>query len=180
MWNLDKIHKIGELVAASAVVLSLLFVGFEIQQNNETQKRLTTRSLARDWGYAVESLQEPELACIWLRMWNGSSDLTARETVQIEMFFWRVFKVHEEIHYQYMEGEMDASVWTGFKNTIIGSAKNQAFRDWWSGYRSTFGDRFRKHMDDIIAATSVRSDPGMVGVSCDSPVVDSQAEAGAQ
>ena len=59
MWNLDKIHKIGELVAASAVVLSLLFVGFEIQHNNETQKRLTTRSLARDWGYAVESLQEP-------------------------------------------------------------------------------------------------------------------------
>ena len=75
---------------------------------------------------------------------------------------------------------MDASVWTGFNNTIIGSAKNQAFRDWWSGYRSTFGDRFRKHMDDIIAATSVRSDPGMVGVSCDSPVGGSQAEAGAQ
>ena len=64
MWNLDKIHKVGELLAAIAVVLSLLFVGYEIQQNNETQKRLTTRSLARDWGYSVESLQDPDMA--WL------------------------------------------------------------------------------------------------------------------
>ena len=64
MWNLDKIHKVGELIAAAAVVLSLLFVGYEIRQNNETQIRLTTRSLARDWGYAVESLQESE--CMYL------------------------------------------------------------------------------------------------------------------
>ena len=110
MWNLDKIHKVGELVAAAAVVVSLLFVGYEIQQNNETQKRLTTRSLARDWSYAVESLQEPELACLWLRMWNGSTDLSAREKLQIEMLLWRVYKVHEEIHFQYLEGEMDESV----------------------------------------------------------------------
>ena len=85
MWNLDKIHKVGELTAAIAVVVSLLFVGYEIQENNQTQKRLTTRSLARDWSYAVSSLQESELACLWLRMWNGSADLSAREKIQIEM-----------------------------------------------------------------------------------------------
>ncbi len=33
MWNLDKIHKVGELIAAAAVVVSLLFVGYEVQQN---------------------------------------------------------------------------------------------------------------------------------------------------
>ncbi len=32
MWNLDSIHKIGELVAAVAVVISLLFAGLEVQQ----------------------------------------------------------------------------------------------------------------------------------------------------
>jgi len=176
MWNLDKIHKVGELIAATAVVLSLLFVGYEIKQNNETQKRLTTRSLARDWGYAVESLQKSELACIYFRMWNGSGDLTERERVQINMLFWRVFKVHEEIHYQYLDGEMDESVWTGFKNTIAGSAANQAFRDWWSDYRATFGDRFRGHMDSMIASTPVLADMKMVSVNCDRQADDNQTE----
>ena len=180
MWKLGKIHKVGELVAAAAVVTSLLFVGYEIQQNNETQKRLTTRSLARDWSNANESLQDSELACIWLRMWHGSGDLTATESMQIEMLFWRVFKVHEEIHYQYLEGEMDESVWIGFRNTTASSAANQGFRDWWSDYRMTFGNRFRQHMDDLIADTPVRSNPDMVGVSCDSRAVDSQSEASRQ
>ena len=176
MWNLDKIHKVGELIAAAAVVLSLIFVGYEIRQNNETQKRLTTRSLARDWGYAVESLQESELACIYFRMWNGSGDLTEREQVQINMLFWRVFKVHEEIHYQYLDGEMDESVWTGFKNTIASSAANQAFRDWWADYRVTFGDRFRGHMDTMIASTPVLPDMNMVSVDCDTQVDDNQTK----
>ena len=42
MLNLDKIHKIGELAAAIAVVISPLFVGMEIQQNNQIQKQLAT------------------------------------------------------------------------------------------------------------------------------------------
>ncbi len=177
---MDKIHKVGKLVAAVAVITSLLFVGYEIQQNNETQRRLTTRSLSRDWSNANASLQDSELACIWLRMWNGRGDLTATEAVQIGMLFWRVFKVHEEIHYQYLEGEMDESVWIGFKNTTAESAANQGFRDWWSGYRMTFGSRFRQHMDDMIAGTPVRANPDMVGISCDSPADDSQTEGGGQ
>ena len=170
MWNLKKIHRVGELLAAVAVVVSLIFVGYEIQQNNETQKRLTTRSLARDWSNTVESLQESELACLYLRMWTGSTDLTAREELQVEMLLWRVYKVHEEIHYQFIEGEMDESVFSGFRNTTSIAAANQAFRDWWSRFQSTFGERFRNHMDDMIAATPVRPYTRTMNVSCDNPV----------
>jgi hypothetical protein len=177
VWKLNKIHKVGELIAAAAVVVSLLFVGYEVQQNNETQKRLTTRSLARDWSFAVESLQEPELACLYLRMWTGSSDLTPRESLQVNMLLWRVYKVHEEFHYQYLDGEMDESVWTGFRNTTLLAASNQAFRDWWSNYRDTFGDRFRQHMDDMIATTPVRPRATM-NASCDGPVEDNTSETG--
>ena len=170
MWNLKKIHRVGELLAAVAVVVSLIFVGYKIQQYNETQKRLTTRSLARDWSNTVESLQDGELACLYLRMWTGSTDLTAREELQVEMLFWRVYRVHEEIHYQFVEGEMDESVWTGFRNTTSGAVARQAFRDWWSGYRSTFGDRFRNHIDDMIATTPLRPRQVIMNKSCDDPV----------
>lgn len=147
-------------------MISLLFVGYEIQQNNKTQKRLTTRSLARDWSNAVESLQGSELACLWLRMWNESGDLTAREEMQIQMLMWRVYKVHEEIHFQYLEGERDESVWIGFRNTTSGAAKNKAFREWWSGFRLTFGDRFQRHMDDMIAAAPLNEIPPGSSVDC--------------
>jgi hypothetical protein len=58
MWKLGKIHKIGELVAAIAVVTSLLFVGIEIQQNNQIQSQTATRSLVRDWSDAIAAYME--------------------------------------------------------------------------------------------------------------------------
>ena len=169
MWNLDKIHKVGELWAAVAVVTSLLFVGYEIQQNNETQKRLTTRSLARDWGYSVESLQDPDMACLYLRMWNSSGDLTRRESMQINMLLWRIYKVHEEIQYQYVEGEMDESVWVGFKAATAGAATNPAFRSWWADYKWSFGDRFRDHMEGLIDESTLNADRIERNVDCDAP-----------
>jgi hypothetical protein len=169
VWNLDKVHKVGELLAAVAVVISLLFVGYEIRQNNETQKRLTTRSLARDWSYAVESLQDPDMACLYIRKWGSSADLTAQETMQINMLLWRVYKVHEEIQYQYLEGEVDESVWIGFRNATIAGARNQAFRGWWEDFRWSFGDRFKAYMDDLIATEPLVEIAGVLNIDCDAP-----------
>ena len=68
MKNLDSVHKFGELAAAIAVVLSLLFVGYEVQQNGVAQKQLATRSLVRDWSDAVATLEDPDLACLSHRL----------------------------------------------------------------------------------------------------------------
>ena len=174
MWNLDKIHKIGELAAAIAVVASLVFVGYEIQQNNAAQKRLTTRSLARDWNTTVETLQHPDIACIYHRMWYGDNDLTVREARQIDTFLWRIYKVHEEFHYQFVEGELDESVWSGFRNMQIIAAANERFREWWRNYRMTFGERFRNHMDESISQTPLRDSTGMTSMDCEDPVSQSR------
>ena len=64
MWNLDSIHKVGELTAAVAVVISLVFVGIQVRQNTEIQKQLATRSLARDWNTPRLLIRTPSwLAC---------------------------------------------------------------------------------------------------------------------
>jgi len=52
----------AEIVSAIAVVASLLFVGFEVQQSNDIEKQLATRSLVRDWSDAAAAYSDPELA----------------------------------------------------------------------------------------------------------------------
>ncbi len=170
MWNLDKTHKVGELVAAAAVVASLIFVGIEVQQNNKIQKQQATRSLARDWNDAMAAYLDPDLACLFVRLMNENENLTLREATQIEVLFWRLYKVHEEMHYQYQEGMIDESVWGGFTYTISREASFQGFRDWWAGYRKTFSARFRNYMDELIAATPVDPEAYFLGKTCDAPV----------
>ena len=170
MWNLDSIHKIGELIAAIAVVVSLLFVGVEVQQNNQIQKQQATRSLVRDWSDAITAYTDPELACLFVRLGNDRANLTAQEATQIEAVLWRLYKVHEELHYQHEQGMIDESVWSGFRQLQIVQASYESYRVWWLGYQKTFSPRFRKHMDKIMAATPVNPEPYFLNMECDTPV----------
>jgi len=170
MWNLDTIHKIGELIAAIAVVISLLFVGVEVQQNNNIQKQQATRSLARDWSDATAAYQDPEIACLFVRLGNDRANLTAQEATQIEAVLWRIYKVHEEMHYQYLEGMIDESVWSGFRRLTVIEASYESYRVWWLGYQRTFSPRFREHMDAILAESPVNADPYFLNMECDTPV----------
>ena len=169
-WNLDKGHKTAEMVAAIAVVLSLIFVGLEIQQNNEIQKQMATRSLARDWSNAVASYQDPEISCLWLRLMTDRNNLTGREANQIETALWRIYKVYEEFHYQSEQGMIDESVWGGFQRTNLIAVSNEGFRAWYKIYGKTFSTRFQRYMDELIATTPVNPKPYFAEITCDTPV----------
>ena len=172
MWNLDRVHKIGELVAAIAVVISLLFVGIEISRNNSIQRQQATRSLSRDWSDVIASFQDPELACLFIRLGNDRAKLTAQEATQIEAVIWRIYKVYEEFHYQHGQGMIDESVWRGFKQLIVTEQSFGSYRVWWGGYQKTFSPRFRNFIDGIMDETSENANSYFVNLECDKPVGD--------
>jgi len=72
MWPLSKIHQVGELIAAVAVVISLIFVGYEVRQNNERQIQATTQTMVSDYASGLLAVaNDAELACIYVR---GTAD----------------------------------------------------------------------------------------------------------
>ena len=172
MWNLDRIHKIGELIATVAVVISLVFVGIEVNQNTSIQKQQATRSLSRDWSDATASYQDPELACLYIRLGNDRANLTAQEASQIEAVIWRIYKVYEQLQYQYEQGMIDESVWNGFKQLMVTEASYETFRVWWGGYQKTFSPRFRNNLDAIMIETPVNPEAYFLNMKCDTPVGD--------
>ena len=170
MWNLDRVHKIGELVATIAVVISLVFVGIQVSQNNSIQRQQATRNLSRDWSDAVASYQDPELACLYIRLGNDRASLTAQEAGQIEAVIWRIYKVYEQLQYQHEQGMIDDSVWSGFRRLIETEASFEPFRVWWGGYQKTFSPRFRGFLDAIMNETPVDSEAYFSSMKCDTPV----------
>jgi hypothetical protein len=68
VWTLETAYRVGELAAAAAVVLSLLFVGYEIKQNNRRQVQATTQALVSQYTDKVSLLaQDAELACLYIQ-----------------------------------------------------------------------------------------------------------------
>jgi len=165
--DLDRIHKFGELAASIAVVLSLVFVGYEVQQNSLAQKQLATRSLVKDWSDAVAALEDSELACLAHRLSADPANLTVREATQIETAFWRIYKAHEELLSQYEQGMIDESVWGGFKRTAADTLSTSGMRDWWRSYRALYGDRFQQYVDELIAETPLQTNTRRLSMACD-------------
>ena len=168
--DLDRIHKLGELAAAIAVVLSLLFVGYEVQQNNLAQKQLATRSLVKDWSDAVATLEDPEMACLSHRLATDPANLTVREAGQIETAFWRIYKAHEELQVQFEQGMIDESVWGGFRRTARDTMSTQGMRGWWRSYRGLYSEQFRQYIDELIAETPLQKNTPRLNLSCDDTV----------
>ena len=90
--------------------------------------------------------------------------------MQVNMLLWRLSQVHDAIHSQSEAGEMDESVWIGFKAATSGAATNPAFRDWWADYKWSFWDRFRDHMEGLIDDSTLNVDRIERNVDCDAPV----------
>ena len=165
--DLDRIHKLGELAAAIAVVLSLLFVGYEVQQNSLAQKQLATRSLVKDWSDAVATLEGREMACLSHRLATDPSNLTIREAGQIETAFWRIYKAHEELQSQYEQGMIDESVWNGFRRTAQDTMSTRGMRGWWHSYRDLYSERFQQYIDRLITETPLQTDTPRLSMGCD-------------
>jgi hypothetical protein len=170
MWNLKKAHKVSEMLASIAVILSLLFVGYEVQQNNLVQKQEATRDTVRDWSYALASFEAPGMACLNHRLFTEPETLTLEEASQIENIYVRLFKVQEELHYQHTQGMIDESVYEGFRNTLKWYAANQGFRNWFSTYRNTFSPRFQGLIDEVVKETVLVTDSYYMSLKCDSVV----------
>jgi hypothetical protein len=170
MWNLNRVHKIAELVAAVAVIVSLIFVGVEVNRNNRIQRQQATRDLSRDWSDATASYQDPELACLYIRLGNDRANLTAQEATQIEAVIWRIYKVYEQLQYQHQQGMIDESVWSGFRQLMVTESSYETFRVWWGGYQKTFSPRFRSYLDAIMTETTINTDAYFLNMKCDTPV----------
>ena len=121
-----KIRDIGDLanlIAAAGVVISLLFVAYEVNQN-------TAASLAANRHTVIAALREqllvraqsPSLAAV-LAAADSGEELTPAQRSQYVGYLFAVIKSVEEAYFQYIEGELDKQ----YLNTRIAGLMSSNF-----------------------------------------------------
>ena len=102
MWPLDKVHKVGELIAATAVVLSLIFVGFQISDGNrETRSATIQAALDSEMAFQAELARH---AGTWSKLSQGQALAEGEETARAMALFGMLMTVYENQFHQYNSG----------------------------------------------------------------------------
>lgn len=132
---------IAEIVAAIAVILSLVFVAFEIRQNTSSIRAQTRQQLSDASAQFNLALATTELGPLWSRFTRGDS-LTDDEMARVGPALVTAVRNMENVYLQTREGVIDESalVSYGWKGSIM--YRSEAFTEWLTANRGRFNEDF--------------------------------------
>jgi len=148
---------IAEIIGGVAIVLSLFFVGYELQRNNKTNILTATQLVVSEYTTNLRTLSEDrELACIYSRGMQNFNGLSGSERVRYSAFMLSVFFVVQEMHLNFELGGMDESTWKGFNSVMQELTQLPGTRQWLETRKHWFGDDFREFLDDLLAESTIK------------------------
>jgi len=145
-----------EYLSAAAVVISLVFVGFELRQNTTIQRITATQTLAAEYSDALEVMAyEGEAACVYALGISGLENLNEVERLRFFVQMFLIFRSVEQLHYYSVEGMVEPRVWRGYERQVREVANLPGVQGWWAVRRAWFSDEFQLYMDQTIQSGSL-------------------------
>lgn len=132
-----------EVAAAFGVILSLLFVGFEVRQNTIAVRGQTREALAADvqnWIMAMAT--DEELSELTHRVFTLNEEVSAPDSARLFMAIFALVRHHENVFLQIREGALGESGFQSYgwsENTYY---EHPFFVDRWLTVRHRFHPAF--------------------------------------
>jgi hypothetical protein len=160
--TLEDLGNIGEFVAAIAVVVSLVYLAFQIRQGSRqivqntnsvlgTVELQTTR-LHSDWLLSVA--HSPELGRIWRLGISEPTTLSEDEKIQFAMLIGSAFYGIEGPFRQYQRGLLSEDSWEPMDELIARYMRSPAVLEWWANRDVPLAKSFSEYVDSKISASS--------------------------
>jgi len=151
---------LAELLGALAVVVSLVYLSRQVGQNTHavrTANAVTAqgnfRHLARMF-YTDRAMGEIVLRCM-----SGDEDLLPADRFAAYAYFFDFLKTAELAYYQYLNGDLDESIWESSFEFYHAYFITPGFRAYWAERQSAFVPEFRRAMNEWLASPSAIKRP---------------------
>jgi hypothetical protein len=158
--TLDEFASLGEALSGLAVVVSLLYVGFELRANTRSV-RASSAALSQDSLAAMNEMiaAESGLASLLTRAdREGSRDkLDADEAFRVTLLLRSNMQRFEAMYFRYAAGLLEEKVWLVRRNWLAGWLKTPLVADWWRTERhsSLYTDKFIADVESAAGAPVV-------------------------
>jgi hypothetical protein len=112
MWSLNKMHQVGELIAAFAVVISLIFVGLQIKGNTIATEAATYQdTVAYDIEILLNMASTPEMARVFFTFRDDPESLSEDEFLQGQTLLNATVRHLENLYLQHEAGMLSDAAW---------------------------------------------------------------------
>ena len=140
-----------ETIGIFAVVVSILFVGYELRENTEATRATNHFSLL-ELIFSTNDLiiSDAELSEIAVKMFAGrENELDDAERLRAELIKENYFAVWEAAFYNNESGQLDSDIWHPW-DTYYQSVFGPISHEYWKNKRDQYGSRFQRHVDGAL------------------------------
>lgn len=155
--RLQRYALIAEIIGAAAVVISLIFVGWELRQSTRLNQIEATQTLVQNYQNSLDVLSyEADGACIYVNGINGLEYLNDVERLRFFVIMFNITRTSEQLYHYSLEGMIDERTWRGFKRQIQEVMSYNGSRQWWEIRKSWFSDDYQQYIDELITSTETK------------------------
>ena len=135
-------------VASIGVILSVIFLAYQIKKNTQAFKANYYDSLNNtNMEFLRQLVENRELGELLERATSSWGDLNEDDKRTSNYLFIQLFRHWENMYYQNKMSLLDKWLWTSHMNTMIGYFHHQGTQDWWHHRKMAFAKDFREFLD---------------------------------
>ena len=135
--------QIAEIVAAVAVVFSLIYVGFELKENTSAVRATSVQAVTTGTRDALMTLaSDPELARIVRLGTYDRSSLTDEERYRFGIFSRQRWLFFQGIWVQYQLNVLDENSWQSYRHLVCDLLNSSGNREEWPNHINTLNTEF--------------------------------------
>jgi len=149
--NWDAVGAIGEIVGASAVVISVAYLAFQIKKQTDESRLAATREVAAQLQSLMTSISDDEkTAEIWLKGVQEFNSLPNVERIRAAMLFQRVTRIMEQQFRHTVQSQIDPKFFTSVDTMYSEFLRFPGSQQWWEGSKAQYEREFRVRVDRMI------------------------------
>ena len=150
--NLSNIKKIADILAAAGVLISLVYLGIQITDNNKfLRSQAHYNALQLNVNTLTQVIADRELAELVVKCDRGIDELTEGQTKQCLYYYFVLFNTWEYMYYQNIDESLPEAFWDGSNAYYRGELRNtQGFRIFWENNEEAFAEPFKSHVLEIL------------------------------
>ena len=132
--TLNDLGNLGEAVSGFAVVISLLYVAYELRSNTRTIRATSAASsqdTVAEWTQALGA-NSAAAELLARAVDHGSlGSLTLAESMQVTMVLRSLVQRMESMYFRYEAGLLEERVWAVRRGWLAGFVKTPLVAEWW-------------------------------------------------
>ncbi|MEN8375517.1 MAG: hypothetical protein ABFS34_08720 [Gemmatimonadota bacterium] len=154
--DLDTLAKLGEFVGGAFVVVTLIYLAYQVRQNTRTlQSENYARVLDRMSTLQSRLAADAELNRIVVVGAADPAELRRSERLRLSWAMYELFGATEFMYHTAADGALAEEVWTRWSEALAWWLSHPGVQEWWRIKPTPMSASFERHVEGMLERDSL-------------------------